>query len=455
MARVLSGLRGPVEIAGQPPTTWSLATRMEHYKAPGVSVAVISGGQVVWARGFGVKEAGGTDSVTPETLFQAASISKPVAASGMLRLVAEGKLALDTNVNRYLTSWQVPDNQFTATEKVTLRRLASHSAGLTVHGFPGYAEGVPVPSTVQILDGEKPANTRSVRVDTFPGAIWRYAGGGTTVEQLIMTDVTGEPFPSLMQRLVLGPAGMTQSTYEQPLPESRAAQAARAHRGKGEAIAGRWHTYPEMAAAGLWTTPTDLLRWSLAVTAAWSGRDTSLLPQAIARDMLTVQKGTFGLGPTVSGTGNGFRFGHGGSNEGFRSQVWYYPEAGVGAAVMVNSDNGSELIEEILNAIAAEYGWSDYGPKKVTVIPADSATLAKVVGVYQMEFNRQKFPLALKFEKDTLTAQLTGMPLPEALVPVSAGEFVGLGRGWRYVFRADSIEVVVDSGTRIRGKKQP
>ena len=455
IARVLSGLRGPVEIEGQPPTTWTLPVRMEHYKAPGVSIAVISGGQIAWARGFGVKQVGGTDSVTPETLFQAASISKPVAASGMLRLVAEGKLALDTNVNRYLKSWQVPDNQFTATEKVTLRRLASHSAGLTVHGFPGYAEGVAVPTTVQILNGEKPANTRPVRVDTFPGAIWRYAGGGTTVEQVIMTDVTGEPFPALMQRLVLGPAGMTQSTYEQPLPETRAAQAARAHRGNGEVIAGNWHTYPEMAAAGLWTTPSDLLRWSLAVTAAWSGRDTTLLPQAIARDMLTVQKGSFGLGPTVSGTGNAFRFGHGGSNEGFRSQLWYYPEAGVGAAVMVNSDNGSELIEEILNAIAAEYGWSGHGPKKIQVIAADSATLAQVAGVYQMEFNRQKFPLTLKLEQDTLTAQLTGMPLPEALVPVAAGEFVGLGRGWRYVFRSDSIEVVIDEGTKIRGKKQP
>ena len=232
IARAIAGLRPQVEIEGRPQSRWTLAERMAHYKVPGISVAIISGGKVVWAGGFGVKEAGTNDSVTATTLFQAASISKPVTATAMLRLVSEGKVALDTNVNRYLKSWQVPDNKFTATEKVTLRRIASHSAGLTVHGFPGYAEGAPVPTVVQILNGAKPANTAAVRVDTTPGAIWRYAGGGTTIEQLIMTEVTGEPFPALMKRLVLDPAGMTHSTYEQPLPEARWAEAARGPPGR-------------------------------------------------------------------------------------------------------------------------------------------------------------------------------------------------------------------------------
>lgn len=131
VARVLAGLRGPVEIVGRTPVRWPLEERLAHYNVAGLSIAIISGGRVAWAGRFGVKEAGTTDRVTPATLFQSASISKPVAMTALLRLVHQGRLALDTDVNRFLTSWQVPDNRFTAMEKVTLRRIASHSAGLT------------------------------------------------------------------------------------------------------------------------------------------------------------------------------------------------------------------------------------------------------------------------------------------------------------------------------------
>ena len=236
IGHVLGGLRPPVEIQGKPAQRWTLAERMKEHKVPGVSIAVIEGGRIAWARGFGVKEAGKSDSVTPTTLFQAASISKPVAATAMLRLVERGTLNLDTNVNRYLKSWKVPDNKFTATEKVTLRRIVSHTAGLTVHGFPGYATTDPIPTVVQVLDGVKPANTDPVRVDTTPGAIERYSGGGTTIMQQLLVDVTGKPFPALMQELVLGPAGMTSSTYEQPIPAARAPEAAHAHTQDGKPI---------------------------------------------------------------------------------------------------------------------------------------------------------------------------------------------------------------------------
>jgi CubicO group peptidase (beta-lactamase class C family) len=452
--RAIAALRPAVEIEGRPSQRWSLAERMAHYKVPGISVAIISGGKIVWAGGFGVKEAGTTDSVTPTTLFQAASISKPVAATGMLRLVSEGKVALDTNVNRYLKSWQVPDNKFTATEKVTLRRIASHSAGLTVHGFPGYAAGKPVPSVIQVLNGEKPANTGPVRVDTFPGAISRYSGGGTTLEQLIMTEVTGEAFPALMKRLVLDPAGMTSSTYEQPLPESRAAEAARGHRADGAMVPGRWHTYPEMAPAGLWTTPTDLAKWALAIAAARAGADTTLLPRAIVDQMLTVQKGSFGIGPSVEGSGRAFRFGHGGANEGYRANLTYYPEAGVGIAVMTNSDVGDDLYAELQYAIAAEYDWPDFAPKRIRAVVRDSASLAQFVGVYTLSFNRQTFPLTVTLDGGTLNFQFPFAPAKEELVPAdSAGGFNTAKRGWSVTFAGDSVKVSPDPETTISGKR--
>jgi CubicO group peptidase (beta-lactamase class C family) len=221
-----------VVVAGDSAPTFSIAARMEHYKVPGVSVAVIHDGKIEWAKGYGAREVGGTDSVTASTRFQAASISKPVAATAALRLVEEGRLELDANVNDALKSWRVPDNEFTAKQPVTLREILSHTAGLTVHGFPGYAVGEKVPSTVDVLDGK--GNTDAVRVDTVPGAMWRYSGGGYTVAQLLVHDVTGEPFVAAMQRLVLDPLGMKQSTYEQPLPERLADSAAVAYRSSGQ-----------------------------------------------------------------------------------------------------------------------------------------------------------------------------------------------------------------------------
>ena len=385
ISRVLAGLRPPVEIEGKPNQRWTLAERMTNYKVPGVSIAVIEGGRIAWARGFGVKEAGKSDPVTPTTLFQAASISKPVAATAMLRLVERGTLNLDTNVNKYLKSWKVPDNKFTTTEKVTLRRIVSHTAGLTVHGFPGYATTDPIPTVVQVLDGAKPANTAPVRVDTTPGAIERYSGGGTTIMQQLLVDVTGKPFPALMEELVLGPVGMTSSTYEQPIPAARASEAAHAHTQDGKPIPGGWHVYPEMAPAGLWTTPTDLLKWAIAITDARAGRSTSLLSQGMTQQMLTAQKNEVGLGPFVGGTGRNFHFGHGGANEGFHSQLVMYPELGVGAAVMTNGDGGPMLISEVLRSLAAEYGWPDYGAERVTALTLDAKTVAGLVGAYMVQ----------------------------------------------------------------------
>jgi len=432
VARITAGLEPGTVVKGRAPVSFRLAERMEHYHVPGVSIAVVDSGRIVWARGFGVKEVGTADSVTAATLFQAASISKPVAATAMLRLVEDGRLDLDAPVNRYLTSWKVPDNAFTAREPVTLRRIVSHNAGLTVHGFPGYAAGEPLPTVPQILDGAPPANTPAVRVDTLPGAISRYSGGGVTVEQLVMTDVTGEAFPELMKRLVLDPAGMTRSTYEQPLPAQRRGEEAAGYRSDGTPIEGRWHTYPEMAAAGLWTTPTDLLKWAMAITAARDGAPDALLSQETATEMLTPQKDDYGLGPGLGGTGAGFHFGHGGANEGFRCQLIYFPERGQGAAVMTNGDGGGGLAQEILLAVAAEYGWPDYGPREIEAIALDSTALDLFVGEYGLD--QPPVTLSVTREGGSLFVEASGYQAKDEIVFTAPGQAVALESGTRFSF---------------------
>lgn len=438
IAHVAAGLRPLVTVKGTPSVTWSLAERMAHYKVPGVSVAVVEGGQLAWAKGFGLKETGTTDSVTPVTLFQAASISKPVAATATLRLVQDGKLALDTPVNAYLRSWTLPGNRFTAKAPVTLRLILSHGAGLTVHGFDGYATGEPVPTVPQVLDGVKPANSAPVRVDTFPGARWNYSGGGITIEQLAVTDVTGEPFPAVARRLVLGPIGMDHSTYEQPLPQALRGQEAAGYRPDGSMVVGRWHTYPEMAAAGLWTTPTDLLKWAMEITAARAGRSTKVLSQAMAKEMLTVQTAPSGLGPFLNDSGLALRFGHGGANEGFRGEVVYFPELGRGAAVMTNSDAGSPLVQEILYAIAKEYDWpATYGPREVTPLALDAAVLDRYVGLYDTTSPQELHITVTRDARGLVLSEARYVP-PTAVLLLSPTRVISPETGLELTFGLDA-----------------
>jgi CubicO group peptidase (beta-lactamase class C family) len=202
---VENGLKPAMYAKGEPIAAMNILDRMKHYNVPGVSVAVIDNGKIEWAKGYGVKETGRNDPVTPETLFQAASISKPVTALGVLRLVDKGILDLDSPVNDKLVSWKVPENEFSEKEKVTLRRLLTHSAGLTVSGFPGYATSEQIPTPVQVLNGEKPANTPPVRIDMIPGSQWRYSGGGFVVTQLLVADVSGRPFQEYLKTTVLDP----------------------------------------------------------------------------------------------------------------------------------------------------------------------------------------------------------------------------------------------------------
>ncbi|MDF1502780.1 serine hydrolase domain-containing protein [Roseisolibacter sp. H3M3-2] len=381
-ARIAADLRPAVRVRGRPIVRSTIEARMREVGVPAVSVAVVDGGRIAWARAYGVADVAAGRAATPTTRFQAASISKPVASTAALQLVAEGKLALDDDVNARLRSWQVPASPAAGGRPVTLRQLLSHTAGLTVHGFPGYASGTAVPTVAQILNGEAPANTRPVRVDTAPGGIWRYSGGGMTVMQLLLSDVTGKPFDTLMQERVLGPAGMTHSTYAQPLPTALADEAATGYRRGGAPIAGRYHTYPEQAAAGLWTTPTDLARWVIAIQNAHAGAPGAILPRATAEAMLTAGKGNWGLGPALEGEGDARRFSHGGSNEGFRAMTFGYLTGGRGLAVMTNSDLGATVASELIAAVAREYGWPGYAQREIVPVPVAPAILDSLAGRY-------------------------------------------------------------------------
>jgi CubicO group peptidase (beta-lactamase class C family) len=401
---VTSGLIGGVVIKGDEHVTHTLSDRMTELNVPGVSIAVIHQGKIEWARGFGVRSVGGPP-VTADTMFQAGSISKPLAAMAALHLVQQGRLSLDTEVNTYLTSWKFPSDPAAAGKPITLRELLTHTAGTTVHGFPGYASNEPVPTLVQVLNGEKPANTPAIRSEGAPGVNWKYSGGGYTIMQQVLIDVTKEPFPKLLHDSVLAPIGMSHSTYEQPLPQSFQRFAATPYRGDGKPVEGGAHTYPEMAAAGLWTTPTDLAQYSIEVGQSLQGKANHVLSADMTRQMLTPGIGHWGLGLEIGGSDANPYFSHGGANEGFRNIFLAYEKSGDGAVVMTSGDAGGLLGDEVMRSIAVEYGWPDDKPVVRAAVQVDPKILAQYVGSFELQ---KGFDLVVTLENGRLMTQATG-----------------------------------------------
>ncbi len=385
---------------GEPPLAVTLAELMQVFRVPGMSIAVVKDNRIAFSASFGVTEAGGTAPVTPATLFQAASISKPVTAMGALWLVERGKLSLDADVNTQLKGWKLPESPLAAARKVTLRRLMTHNAGLNVHGFAGYAQGMPVPGIEQILDGKPPANSPAVRVTVEPGTQCIYSGGGVTIEGLMIREAAGQPFEEFMAARVLRPAGMTSSSFAQALPPELAARAASGTGPDGAVTPGKWHVYPELAPDGLWTTAEDLARLGIEVSLSREGKANHVLSQAMTREMLTPhcpddpgKPGGIGLGFGVGYGGHPGQFRHNGANEGFQSlmfNAWQNtPQRdndGMAASIITDIADTTDVVTVTTGpAFAAGHlvrmtGFSNVANNGVFKVTTGSATVPAMLG---------------------------------------------------------------------------
>lgn len=341
------------------PLDKSLARRMEELSIPAVSYAVVDGGALVLADGLGSAAASLGDPTTPATIFQAASISKSVAAAVVLQLVAQGRLDLDSDVSAYLTRWRLPASDLTADRHVSLRRLLANTAGTNIPGFRGYPIGTELPGTVAILSGAAPANSSPVQIVTQPGTAWSYSGGGYEIAQAVVEDVTGESFAAAARRLVLEPYGMGRATYAHPLPPEDEVLAARGYAADGRAYAGGGHLYPELAAAGLWCAPSDLGLFARGLIDSYAGRAGAPLPRDLATAMMQPVDGQrYGLGGAVIRTVDGTPvYAKEGANAGFRSWMTVLPAEGKAAVIMTNSDRGNQLFAPFFAEVAAIWDW--------------------------------------------------------------------------------------------------
>ena len=397
--------------------TSTLKERMSYYKTPGISIAVINNGALEWARGFGNKNIEKKEPVTQYTLFQAASISKPLAALAFMKLKENNEIDIDTNISKYLKSWQVPSNNGW-TPNISICQILSHTAGFTVHGFPGYSQTEEIPTTVQILNGEYPANNVPVKVNILPGTRLRYSGGGITIAQLILEDKFHEPFYKIMDSLVLKPLKLENSTYQQPVPKTKNSLLATGYLSDYQPINGENHIYPEMAAAGLWSSPAELSIIVTEIQKAIEDKSNYFSSKTI-NEMLTPQKiaSEVGIGFFLSGDGDSQMFQHNGGNYGFSSRLVGYLYQGKGAIVMINA-NTFEIINEVMRSIAIEYEWPDYF-KENEKYALNEKFLESYSGRYVSEEN---WEIIVAKNNDKLTLEMLSQP-PVQLIPESENKF--------------------------------
>ena len=400
-ARVESGL--PAVTRGDRTLHLSLTQWMEALAVPGVSIAVIDHHRIVWAKAFGVTTPGPQGSpITPDTIFQAASIAKPVTAVAVLRQVERGAFNLDDDINSVLQSWKLPGGDLQGEERVTIRRLLAHTGGITPGGFQGYPSTAPVPGIVQVLRGMPPANNGAAQVVSKPGSEVAYSGLGYSLLQLALEDRLGRPFEAILQDTVLRPLRLGDSTFNQNLSAALRARAARGHLGTGVMVEGGWFVNPELAAAGLWTTPTDLAKLAIGVASSKRGKG-HLLSRGLARQMLSPHRDEMGLGFVVRGEDAHGYFAHSGGNAGYFAHFEMLADTGQGVVIMTNADAGQALASLIIASVAKEYDWPladrrqispgrvervfaqvDRVANKRVRVDVDPTVLARYVGKYEL-----------------------------------------------------------------------
>ncbi len=435
-----------IQIKGDSIQKFNLQERMDFYKVPGMSIAIVENGKIKWARGYGYAYTESGKKVDTHTLFQAGSISKPVAALAALKLYENDSLELKKDVNYYLKNWQIPENEFTKTEKVSLEKLLSHTAGMTVHGFPGYRQTDNFPEIIDVLNGK--GNTAKIVVDTIPGSIWRYSGGGYTVMEKVVEDVSGVPFETYMSKNILLPIGMKNSTYQQPIGKEFQSNISAAYDGNGNLIEGLWHNYPEQAAAGLWTTPSDLALYCIEIQDILKGKKEGVLTKETIERMLTKHKNNWGLGLSLRYERDSLIFSHGGKNAGFTNDLVAYAYQGKALIVMTNADNGGKLISEIKNAVSEYYNWSISQPETIDVIELSDTALKQFLGKYELK--EQGLVLEVQLKENNL--YLTNTPIGDlSLVPMTETQFINIESGTviEFLFDEKVIGFTVNNGVKL------
>jgi CubicO group peptidase (beta-lactamase class C family) len=445
--KVENSLAGSIRIKGD--AMWSITDRMQHYKVMGLNIAVIDNYQIEWAKGYGMADTSEMRFVAANTLFQAGSVSKSLNALGVLKLADDNKIDLNTDINTYL-SWKFSYDSISHGKKITPIQLIGHTSGLSIRGFDGYDRGDTIPTIVEIIEGKKPANSPPIRSLYEPGLRFEYSGGGSTVSQLMIADVAKMSYDKFMQENILKPIGMKNSFFGVPDKTKKKLELATAYSPTGAELPGKYKIHPEMAAAGLWTTPTDIARFIIESQLSYEGRSNKVLSNKTTRLMLDPYVATNstslpkygGLGVFVEEKNGEKYFLHKGGNVGFVCIYYGSMDGGKGIAVMINSNN-DKILQEVVNSVAQVYNWEGfYTPIIKELNPVEDKVLENYVGNYEFAPN---VILTITKVGDHLQVQATGFKAFEVF-PETENKFFAKD------FNAE-IEFLIDNKNKVYGLK--
>jgi len=411
---------------------------MEKHKVKGLSIAVVQNGLIRWNKTYGMSNE--RDSVSTNTLFQAGSISKPVAALAILKLVNDKKVELDVDVDMYLKTWKLNRVDKNETEKVTIRRLLSHTAGISVSGFSGYSKDEKLPNLDEVLNGE--AKSAKIEVIDVPGTNWNYSGGGYTVLQKVVEDVTGMAFEKYVETNVLKPFGMNNSKYY-PIIDADSSNTSSGYV-DGEILKEGWLYYPQPTAAGLWSTSTDLAKFCIEIQNIAQNKTTDgIISKKLVSEMFKRTKNNWGLGFELNGEGDSLVFQHNGNTKGFTASFKGFANSNNGVVIMTNSDMAENFIDEAIRTVSVYYDWGISKPIMITSVKLTNDQLEKLVGDYEYEKeipNVGKYIVKIKLIESTL--YLVDGENKIKLTPTAPNKFTLVEAGREIVFESENDKII-------------
>jgi CubicO group peptidase (beta-lactamase class C family) len=390
------GIRGEVKFWEEPEILSSISNKMFEYNIPAVSLAVIHQGKIEWADTYQNADFR-EEELDCTSIFQAASLSKPVTFLAALRMHAAGEIDLDKNIQTYLKDFVIPQGKQTPENPVTFRNIFSHTSGITPGGYQGYARDIDAPSDLDILRGSDGVNSPAVEVINPPNETLSYSGGGYTLAELALQDIYNDAFSNIMKKWILEPAGMENSEFTQPLPDSQANRVAKGHTQSGEMLDGGWRNHPEQAAAGLWSNATDMAKFLLEIYNAYQGKSAIFSPSDI-KTILNHERDGLVYGFIIKRSEDDIAITHYGGNEGYRTGMTISLTSGNGLVYLINSDNGGALGNELLLSAAQIYNWKHFKQTIAQRKRVRTEILKELTGTYKWD---NQIDLSISFDERT------------------------------------------------------
>jgi len=394
-AQLETGIRGQVKFLGEEEKLNSITNRMSVYNIPALSLAVIQQGEIAWAAVYQNESFYEGQNLDCNSIFQAASLSKPVTFMAALRMNAAGEIDLDENIQEYLKDFVLPQGKQTTENPVNLRNIFSHTSGITPGGYQGYAKDLPMPSDMDIVSGAPGVNSPAIEVVSPPDETLGYSGGGYTLAELALQDIYNDEFSNLMNKWILEPVGMEHSEFTQPLPNSKWDLVAKGHTQSGEVLDGGWRNHPEQAAAGLWSNAVDMAKFLIEIYKAYQG-ESAIFSQADIESILSHQRDGHVYGFLLSRSSDDISLTHYGGNAGYRTGMTISLTSGNGLAYLSNSDNGGALGNELLLSASQVYNWQSFPQTEVQRERVSPGVLEGLAGEYRWN---EQIDLAVNYDE--------------------------------------------------------